>query len=129
MGDEGVEICLDIREGGLWAPMNPLLKDGCGEGNRLCGSIGEGTGEAMTDGWRCIWGEGMMTERRDGVGEGCRRRAERGDILACLIIMAVGVGIEGRPLPCCCGIIIESVIICCFKKTEKYNKVREKIYW
>lgn len=93
MGEVGGEIRLDITEGGLWALMSPLLMDGCGEGLRLCGSIGEGTGEAM--GWRCIIGEGMMTERRDGVGEGCRRRAGRGDILACLIIMAVGVGIIG----------------------------------
>lgn len=86
-----------MTEGGLWALMNPLLMDGCGDGLRLCGSIGEGTGEAMAEGWRCICGEGMMTERRDGVGEGCMRRAGRGDILACLIIMAVGVGIGTWP--------------------------------
>lgn len=97
MGEEGGEIRLEITEGGLWALMNPLLMDGCGEGLRLCGSIGEGTGEAMAAGWRCIFGEGMMTERRDGVGEGCIRRAGTGDILACLIIMAVGVGIDPGP--------------------------------
>lgn len=34
----------------------------------------------------------MMTERLDGVGEGCMRRVRIGDIPACLIIMAVGVG-------------------------------------
>lgn len=95
MGEEGGEICLDITEGGLWALMNPLLMDGCGEGLNLCGSIGEGAGEAMAEGWRRICGEGMMTERRDGVGEGCRRRPGRGEKFACLIIMAVGVGITG----------------------------------
>jgi len=93
MGDAGGEICLDITEGGLWAFLKPLLMDGCGEGLRLCGSMGPGTGEALAEGWRCICGEGMMTERRDGVGEGFRRRAGPGDILACLIIIAVGVGI------------------------------------
>ena len=97
MGEEGDEICLDITEGGLPVLINPLLMDGCGDGLRLCGSIGDCTGEAKTEGWHCICGEGMMTERRDGVGEGCRRRPERGDIFACLIIMAVGVGIESGP--------------------------------
>lgn len=97
MGEEGGEMRLDITEGGLWAPMNPPLMDGCGEGLRLCGSIGDGTGEAMAEGWRCICGEGIMTERRDGVGEGGIRRAGRGDMPACLIIMAVGVGIDGGP--------------------------------
>lgn len=73
--------------------MNPLLIDGCGEGLRLCGSLGEGNGEATADGWRCITGEAIITERRDRAGEGCMRRPARGDIPACLIIMAVGVGI------------------------------------
>lgn len=70
--------------------------DGCGEGLRLCVSMGEGIGEAIA-GWRCICGEGMMTERRDGVGDGCIRRPGRGDMPACLIIIAVGVGIDGGP--------------------------------
>lgn len=96
-GDEGGEIRLNMTDGGLWALMNPLLIDGCGEGLRLCASIGDGTGEAMAEGWCCIcWGD-MMTERRDGVGEACMRRAGRGDILACFIIMAVGVGIDTGP--------------------------------
>lgn len=38
-----------------------------------------------------------MTERRDGVGESCIRRTESGDMFACLMIIAVGVGIEGGP--------------------------------
>lgn len=97
MREGGGEICLDMTEGGLWALMNPLLIDGCGEGLRLCGSIGDGTGEAMAEVCRCICGECMMTERRDGVGEGCRRRTGSGDIFACLIIMAVGVGTNGGP--------------------------------
>lgn len=45
----------------------------------------------------------MTTERRDGVGDGCMRRPGTGDILACFIIIAVGVGIDGSP---CCGCII-----------------------
>lgn len=47
----------------------------------------------------------MKTERLDGVGEGCIRRVGAGDMLACFIIMAVGVGTETRPKPCCCDII------------------------
>lgn len=39
----------------------------------------------------------MMTERRDGVGEACIRRAGSGLMPACLISIAVGVGIEGGP--------------------------------
>lgn len=47
----------------------------------------------------------MITERLDGVGESCKRRVGTGDILACLIIMAVGVGTVTCPKPCCCDII------------------------
>lgn len=89
MGEEGGDIRLDITEGGLWAPANPPLIDSCGDGLR-CGSIGEGTR-------RCSCGEGIITERRDGDGDGCKRRPASGDIPACLIIMAVGVGIDGGP--------------------------------
>lgn len=112
----GGKFCLEITEGGLWPLINPFIIDGCGEGLRLCASIEGACGEAVMEEWRCICGEGKMTDRRDGVGEGWMRRTERGDMVACLIIMAVGVGIDGRLGFCCCDIIIGFVAICSMRK-------------
>ena len=81
---------LDMTEGGLWKPAPRIAC--CGEGLRRCWA----TGEAMGGGRRIIWGVPIMTERRDGVGEGWKRRERAGDIWACCMSMAVGVGTTGE---------------------------------